>query len=283
MISEKRKFNKKKYKRIFKKGSKTYYYSSIFFSKKVKLDVMVLYSFVRIADDFIDSIPQQKDDFFKFKKLTYEALDGKEISDYEYDFLINDFVELFNRKEFEKNWLDSFFNSMENDLEIVEMKTLKETEEYIYGSAEVVGLFMAKILDLDKESYHYAKMLGKSMQYINFIRDFNEDIKLKRTYLPIDDAKQFNLDNLSKSTIFKNKEFFEMFIRKQVNLFFDWDKEARKGFKYIKKRDLIPIKTAQDAYYWTAKQIYKDPFIIFKKKVKPSKSKIIYFAIRNVF
>ena len=276
MKSKKEKSNKE----IFKKGSQTYYNSSIFFSKKIAKDVFKLYAFLRIVDDFVDLSPKQEDVFYKFKEKTYEALEGKEIV-CDYDTIINDFVELYNRKNFEKEWLDAFFNSMESDLNVVKMETLKETEDYIYGSAEVVGLFMAKVLDLDNESYKYAKLLGKAMQYINFIRDFEEDAKMNRTYLPLDEAQKFNLDNLSLANIKKNKEYFEMFIRKQINHFYLWDREAREGFKYIKKRNLIPIKTAQDMYLWTAKQIYKDPFIIFRKKVKPSRLRIFFTILKN--
>ena len=51
----------------FKRGSKTYFYSSIFFSKEVRDDVFALYSFVRKADNFVDVVPQLKDEFYFFK------------------------------------------------------------------------------------------------------------------------------------------------------------------------------------------------------------------------
>jgi 15-cis-phytoene synthase len=264
-------------KKIFKKGSKTYYNSSIFFSKKINKDVSILYSYVRTADDLVDSIPQKKDAFFNFKKQTMEALNDNKVE----NEIIMDFIELFKRKNFEKDWLISFLKAMESDLGKVKMETLEETEDYIYGSAEVIGLFMAKILDLDKESYKYAKLLGKSMQYINFIRDFKEDLLLGRTYLPLEEAKTFNLENLNLTTIEKNKTFFEMFIKKQIDHFYFWDREAREGFKFLSKRNLVPIKTAQDSYLWTAKKIYNDPFIILRKKVKPSKLRIIMYALKN--
>jgi 15-cis-phytoene synthase len=275
MKSKNKKFNKN----IFRNGSKTYYTSSLFFSKKINHEVLILYSFLRTADDYVDLIPQQKDEFFKFKSQILDSIEGKIVDNQ----IAMDFAELFHRKKFEKEWVISFFEAMESDLGKVNMKTLKETEKYMYGSAEVVGLFMAKILDLEKDSYKYAKLLGKSMQYINFIRDFKEDLSLGRTYLPLDEAKKFNLDNLKISTVEKNKEYFEMFIKKQIDHFFLWDRQAREGFKFIDKKNLIPIKTAQDSYLWTAKKIYNDPLIILRKKIKPSKLRIIMFAFKNKF
>ena len=55
----------KKLFNIFKKGSRTYFYSSLFFPNGVRGDVFRLYAFVRRADDFVDSIPQQKEKFYK--------------------------------------------------------------------------------------------------------------------------------------------------------------------------------------------------------------------------
>jgi phytoene synthase len=100
------------------------------------------------------------------------------------DDVIDTFVELYHEKGFEKSWVDAFLHSMGLDLVKSEYDTLEETLEYIYGSAEVIGLFMCAIMGLPEESYHHACMMGRNMQYINFIRDINEDIGLGRRYFP---------------------------------------------------------------------------------------------------
>ena len=61
---------------IFKQGSKTYFYSSVFFPKKVKEDVFILYAFVRTADDYVDCTPQKLDEFFSFKERYQQAIKG---------------------------------------------------------------------------------------------------------------------------------------------------------------------------------------------------------------
>ena len=53
---------------LFKKGSKTYFYSTIFFPKKVKEEVFILYSFLRKADDYVDAIPQDAEGFYDFRE-----------------------------------------------------------------------------------------------------------------------------------------------------------------------------------------------------------------------
>ncbi len=262
---------------IFKKGSKTYFYSTIFFPKNVKKDVFTLYSFLRKADDYVDAIPQDSQGFYAFKDR-YQASKKGEVTG---DVVIDSFRELSLRKDFEDKWIDAFLNSMEMDIYKSTYQDLDELGTYLYGSSEVVGLFMAKIMDLPSESYNAARHLGKAMQYINFIRDINEDIDLGRIYFPQDDLEYFGLENLEEKNTRLKSENFKAFIRKQLETYEEWQIMAESGFSYIPYRYLISIKTASDMYSWTAKEIEKDPFIVYKRKVKPSAPKIVFNVFSN--
>ena len=258
----------------FKSGSKTYFYSSIFFPAQVKKDVFSLYSFVRKADNFVDQLPQQAEQFYQFKDQYYKSLKGISSN----DIIIDSFVELTNRKNFDTAWVDSFFRSMEMDITKSTYLNMDESLEYIYGSAEVIGLMMSSIMDLETESYYNARHLGRAMQYINFIRDIKEDNDLNRTYLPLDNSL---LKSLDEDYVLKNIEIFTKYIQEQINQYLEWQTVAEDGYKYIPHRYLIPIKTSADMYKWTAMRIYKKPLIVYKKKVKPSILRIIYAIIKN--
>lgn len=258
----------------FKKGSKTYFYTSLFFPPEIKKDVFTLYSFVRKIDDFVDSNPPQSDNFYSFKKSYYEAL-KRSPSD---DVIISSFIDLIKKRNFKLEWIDSFFESMELDLKKGVFKNMDEILHYMYGSAEVVGLMMASIMNLDPNSFKYAVLLGRSMQYINFIRDIDEDVNLSRSYLPLQKTK---LKTLSREHVEKNSESFKEFINRQIDLYHEWLSEAEKGFTYIPRRYLIPIKTASDMYKWTAEEIRKNPMIVYERKVKPMIIRIIVTLILN--
>ena len=58
--------------------------------------------------------------------------------------------------------------------------------------------------------------------------------------------------------------------------------KGQQGYAYIPKKYLVPIKTAADAYLWTAKKIYQDPLVIYRQKIKPSKIRIFYFGLKNL-
>ncbi|HNV01451.1 MAG TPA: phytoene/squalene synthase family protein [archaeon] len=263
---------------IFKKGSKTYFYSSYFFPKKIRKDVTTLYAFVRTVDNLVDSVPQKKKEFFKFKKQFINARKGKKIQ----NPIITNFLELEKRKNFEKKWANSFMESMQKDLKQKKYKNLKEVEKYMHGSAEVIGLFMCKILDINKSAYKSAKLLGKAMQYINFIRDIDEDIALNRCYFPENELKKHGFKCFDKESMKTNKEGFSKFIKEQIKHYKKWQNTAEKDFSKIDKKYLPSIKTASEMYKWTAKRIENDPQIVFREKVKPAKSRIFITGIKNL-
>lgn len=264
---------------IFKKGSKTYFYSSLLFPKEIRQQIAHLYSFVRTADNFVDSIPQQKSQFNQFTKELSLALKQKQSN----NIIIQDFLNLSRKKDIKFEWIEAFLLAMKTDMTKTKYKNFNELDLYIYGSAEVIGLMLAKILNLDPKSYPYAKKLGKSMQYINFIRDIAEDNELKRIYIPQSELKKYGLKDLEYETVKANKSGFIRLIRSQIETYYKWQKDAEVGFKYISPKYITAIKTASDLYKWTATQIYKDPFIIYTKKVKPPMHKIIVQAGQNVF
>ncbi len=263
---------------IFKEGSKTYFYSSIFFPTYIKKDVFTLYGFVRKADNFVDSIPQDINGFYEFKDKYYNAINGNKTN----DIVIDSFVNLMNKKDFDTEWVDAFLHSMEMDITKSEYNDMNETLEYIHGSAEVIGLMMAKIMNLPEDSYEHAKYLGRSMQYINFIRDIAEDINLRRIYFPTSDMKKFGIKKLDYDFIKNHKRNFSNFINKQLEYYCNWQQFAEEGYKYIPKRYLISIKTASEMYNWTAEQIYSNPLIVYNMKVKPQISKIVSSIIMNI-
>ena len=258
-----------RHEQIFRSGSKTYYFSSRFFPPSVRKDVYALYGFVRVADNLVDELPVDSEAFYRFRQSYRQAYKENRPSN---DLVIDAFLELQKRKQFDPAWTEAFLDSMQHDLVKSSCDTLDEVLTYIYGSAEVIGLFMARIMDLSEEAFAYAAMLGRAMQYINFIRDIQEDNDLGRRYLPLLDTP---LASLQYEYVKEHKEDFIQFISKEVDRYLVWQKEASKGYAYIPRRYRIPIMTAADMYCWTARQIAKNPMIVFEKRVKPPKSRIL--------
>ncbi len=273
--------------KIFKKGSTTYYFSSRFFPREIRQDVFKLYSFLRVADDYVDSVPQNKKEFRDLQDGWYRAVGDHDFdtvpvpSDTLNERVVKNIIQISRRHQFNPDWVELFLNTMASDLKKQSFSTIDDTLEYMHGSSEVVGLMMAKIMDLSAASFEYAKLQGRAMQYLNFIRDLKEDADMGRRYLPLEDLKKFGLRDLKETTARKNPVAFKEFIHYELDRYKEWQKEANNGYKYIPKRLKKPLKTANFLYLWTAKQIEDEPLVVFRKKVKPSISRLILLFSRK--
>jgi phytoene synthase len=256
---------------IFRRGSTTYFTSTLFFPRAVREDVFVLYSFVRTADNFVDAIPQQEDSFWAFYDGYCQALLGEPTG----NVVIDRFADLMQRIRIDPTWVEAFLSSMASDLSNNNYETMADLESYLYGSSEVIGLMMARIMDLPEPSYPAARALGKSMQYINFIRDIDEDLSLGRTYFPQEDLAAFGLPDLNSSVTRARPEAFSRFIEFQIERYINWQRQAEAGFSFIPPRLRIAVSTASDMYRWTAEAIRRDPFVVYERKVKPSGGRIV--------
>lgn len=254
---------------IFRRGSKTYFNSSLFFPAALRREVFVLYAFVRTADDLVDTLPQDRAGFLRFRAAWERRQAGGADSG---DPVIDAFAELSARRGFDPAWTAAFLDSMQADLDKREYDSLGETLAYVYGSAEVIGLYMAALMGLPAAALPAARALGRSMQWINFIRDLAEDHGLGRRYLPLGDS---GLAGLGPAEAAADPAAFRAFVRGQAERYLAWQAEAERGFGYLPARARIPVMTASRLYNWTARRIMRDPLVVFRRKVKPSKPRIL--------
>lgn len=256
---------------VFKRGSTTFFNSSWFFPKHIRDDVYRLYAFFRVADDYVDSVPQRLDKLEEHEHEYEESLE-RGFSD---DPIIDGFIELVARKSLNPLWIKAFFHSMRLDTHKKRYMELQETLEYTYGAAEVIGLIMTRILDLSDESAYFARMLGRALQYVNFIRDIPEDLELGRYYLP---TEHFNESIYEEEYARSHEKDFIEFMVLNIKRYQAWLDIAKRGFGFLRRRHRIAVSTASDMYEWTAMQILKDPFVIYERKIKPSKIRVIMRA-----
>lgn len=162
-----------------------------------------IYGFVRFADEIVDS-------FHGFDKKTL-------IDDFETDYykaqrlgvslnpILNSFLQTVNKYNISDDMIQSFLKSMKMDLVKSDYHSKEEYDEYIYGSADVVGLMCLKVfVNGDNDKYGQLKdeamRLGSAFQKVNFLRDLKDDnVVLNRNYFPGINLQSFN--EASKQTI----------------------------------------------------------------------------------
>ena len=182
-------------------------------SPKIRQDIYNIYGFVRFADEIVDTFHDYDKEklFNNFEADLEEALNAK-IS---LNPILNAFQETYHTYNIDKHLVDAFMNSMRLDLYKKDYLTTEEYKNYIYGSADVVGLMCLKVfVKGDEEKYNDLKQsamsLGSAFQKVNFLRDLKADFEdLNRTYFPNTDLSQ--LDENSKRTIIEEieKDFAE--------------------------------------------------------------------------
>ena len=260
--------------RTFKRGGHKCFNSCLFFPRSTRRDLEVLYAFVRIADSFVETVPQHSDAFSRFRAQYEQARLGKP-SESE---VINSFCELERRRGFRSDWTDAFLHSMELDLHKFTYCTVEETLEYVHGSGEVIGLYIAAVLNLPPEAHDAARMLGRATQYITFVRDIDKYNRFGRCYLPIEET---TLADLEYATVVEDAPEFMRFMNAQLERYHRWRLEGETGYQFLSRRKLIPIKTAAETRRWTAAQIERNPFIVYERQVKPSRLRVLAGTIRN--
>lgn len=160
----------------------------------MRTPIFNIYGFVRFADEIVDSFHEfDKATLLKeFKADTYAAIERK-IS---LNPILNSFQLTVNEYKISHVLIEAFFKSMEMDLD-TESYDSDGYKEYIYGSAEVVGLMCLFIFcqgnkDMYQQLKPYAQSLGAAFQKVNFLRDVKADFQLlSRTYFPGVDFTNF--------------------------------------------------------------------------------------------
>jgi phytoene/squalene synthetase len=169
--------------------------------KRFHDSIYAIYGFVRIADEIVDTFHDHDKEklFRRFCEDTQLALNNK-IST---NPLLNSFQDTVHRFNIDTKLIDAFLKSMEMDLSLSKYNE-SGYSEYIYGSAEVVGLMCLKVFCQDNPSQYDslvppARSLGSAFQKVNFLRDIKSDFDERgRVYFPGVDFNNFNTEQKIK-------------------------------------------------------------------------------------
>jgi len=181
--------------RAVTKEYSTSFFSAIgFLHRDLRPHIFNIYGFVRLADEIVDTFHEYNKSLLleEFENETYKAIErGISLNP-----ILHSFQVTVNEYGISSKLIDAFFSSMKMDLD---KKTYNRNEfdEYIYGSAEVVGLMCLKVFcggkeDVWQQLRSSARALGAAFQKVNFLRDLKADNEgLARMYFPGCDFKNF--------------------------------------------------------------------------------------------
>lgn len=216
------------------------------FDKKYRAPIYSIYGMVRFADEIVDTFYDIDQESFlnKFEKDTFEAIN----LGFSLNPILHTFQSVVNQYNIDHELVYAFFKSMRMDLDQT-IYNRQLYDEYIYGSAEVIGLMcLCVFVNGDMVKYNeltvYAKALGSAFQKINFLRDLKSDFKDRgRVYFPGVDLSNFTDESKIK-------------IQEEIQKEFDL---ALIGIKKLPKGVRLGVHTAYTYYTKLFKKIKSSP------------------------
>ena len=238
-------------------------------SPKIRPAIYAIYGYVRLADEIVDSFHDfdKKTLLNRFKNETYIALDeGIALNP-----ILQSFQESAHKYDIERRLIDQFLHSMEMDLHDVDYNS-EQYQEYIYGSAEVVGLMCLQVFtEGNKQQFEelkpFAMKLGSAFQKVNFLRDLKDDYQiLGRTYFPHIEMGVFT-DQVKRE------------IEQEIHQEF---KEALVGIKLLPKSAKFGVYLAYKYYLCLFKKIRGIPAEnILQKRIRVPNSEKLSLMMRS--
>ncbi|MBT4919042.1 MAG: phytoene/squalene synthase family protein [Flavobacteriaceae bacterium] len=257
---------------ITKKYSTSFSIAVNLLSPNIREAIYNIYGFVRVADEIVDS----------FEEYPKEELLDRFEQEYRYSLkvgistnpVINAFQRTVSKYHIDYALVESFLKSMRTDLEKQNYNNQKEIDDYIYGSADVVGLMCLKVfVQGDEERYNNLKesamRLGSAFQKVNFLRDLNEDYEnLNRSYFPNINPNNFTEADKARVLLEINNDF----------------EEAYKGIIKLPKEAKLAVYVAYKYYFNLLHKIERTPSKTLKeKRIRVSNPKKMALLVESYF
>ncbi len=250
-------------KRLLRMHGRTYSIASFFFPQKTRENVYALYAFVRTLDDKVD---EKHEDDAEIKKY-FDEKRNEIMAHQSNDDAIMPFITMCKLLHIQEIYPMTFINAMENDLYVIRYDSFSTLEEYMYGSAYVIGIMLGNIMRVPKKYIPNAGLLGNAMQLTNFLRDIGEDLDRGRIYIPQEYLKMFGVSETMLQKRMVNKSFIELYaflIKKNREMYM----EANKGIKSIPSfRSRIAVSLASLLYEKILDKIEAKQYKIFNERV----------------
>ncbi|WP_410580544.1 phytoene/squalene synthase family protein [Amycolatopsis sp. lyj-108] len=183
-------------RRINAHHGRTFFLATRLLPPRTRPFAHALYGFARMADELVDNPAPGTDPAAALDEVAVmvaRIFDGETPA----APVLTALADTVRRHDLDRELFDAFLRSMAMDLKITEYATYADLQEYVHGSAEVIGLQMLPVFGTVvpvAEAEPGAAALGEAFQLTNFLRDIGEDLDRGRLYLPTGELAAFGVD-----------------------------------------------------------------------------------------
>ena len=272
-------------KRLNSLHGKTYYLATLLLPPAKRPFVHALYGFARYADEIVDDLASTLTDEEKANSLKQwgEGVISDIKSGNSNDQIGKALVDTVRRFDIPIEYFQAFLHSMTMDLTITEYQKYEDLQEYVYGSAAVIGLQMVSVLGTEKgssisEVNSAAEKLGVAFQLANFIRDVGEDLDRGRVYLPIAELQSHGVTREMLEDKVLTPQI-KSALKEQIERVRRLQRESATGIKMLSVQSRACIQAASELYCGIVDEVEKIDYQIFSKRAKTSNWRRMKVAI----
>jgi phytoene synthase len=255
---------------ITKRYGTSFYFATQFFPEETRRGIYAVYAFARIPDEIVDDPlnRDREDAVHKLEKWRQQWLDAMSAGG-SGDRVMNAIVHAFRKYEIPIDVGEAFLRSMFMDEEKSEYANYSELEDYMYGSAGVIGLMVTRVVGFESEAaFPYAIKLGYAFQLTNFLRDIREDCdELGRIYMPQVELERFGLSRDDIRSHVRDERFLE-FMKFQIDRNRRIYREALPGIKLLHWRGRLAVRISYVLYKAILNEIERANYNVFAGRVR---------------
>ena len=271
-----------KCKAITRKYGTSFFFATQFFPRATRDGIYAIYAFARIPDEIVDDHNKKgkAESLAELNEWRDEWLVAMKAG-YSDDDVMNAIVHTFNKYKIPVEEGEAFLRSMFMDEEKECYADYVELEEYMYGSAGVIGLMVTRVVGFSSEAaFPHALKLGYAFQLTNFLRDIKEDFfELGRVYMPQDELERFGLVNedISKEVC---DERFVAFMKWQIERNREVYKEALSGIPMLAWRGRLAVRVSYILYKAILGEIERANYNVYLGRVRTNFKQKVWLAAK---
>lgn len=260
----------------------SFYFATQFFPRETRDGIYAVYAFARIPDEIVDdpnkgTRAELLAALNEWRGKWLAAMDSGSSE----DSVMNAIVHTFRKYQIPAEYGEAFLRSMFMDEERSTYETYQEREEYMYGSAGVIGLMVTHVVGFSTEAaFQYAIKLGYAFQLTNFLRDIREDYEeLGRVYMPQNELRQFGLSNGDISRRLYDDRLIA-FMKFQIKRNREVYREAVSGIPMLAWRGRLAVRVSYVLYKAILGEVERANYNVYKGRVRTNLGQKVWLSIK---
>jgi phytoene synthase len=270
-------------KEITRKYGTSFYFATQFFPVETRDGIYAIYAFARIPDEIVDGSEQDRlGPYASVEGWRQQWLAAMNAGGSD-DEMMNAIVHMFRKYGIPVEEGEAFLRSMFMDEEKTAYADYAELEEYMYGSAGVIGLMVTRIVGYSSEAaFPHALKLGYAFQLTNFLRDIREDFdELGRVYMPQDELHRFGLSNADISKQICDERFVN-FMKWQIERNREVYREALPGIPMLAWRGRLAVRISYVLYKAILAEVERANYNIYKGRVRTNLAQKVWLSLKAI-